>query len=89
MEVVKDFSTLTDNAKPFDTIYLVFEKAFDSVPHLRLLNKLEAYGASDKLLLWIFLNDRPQRVIVHDENSKISKVYLRAVSSVLFSSQFY
>ena len=71
-----DFNTLTDNAKPFDTIlYLVFKKAFDSVPHLRLLNKLEAYGVTDKLLLWIwdFLNDRHQIVIVGKEKSKRSK----------------
>ena len=60
LEVVEDFSILIDDAETFDTIYLDFKKAFDSVPHQRLLNKLEAYGVSDKILMWIenFLTDR-------------------------------
>ena len=30
-----------------------FAKAFDKVPHQRLLNKLTAYGIEGKLLNWI------------------------------------
>ena len=36
-----------------DVVYLDFSKAFDSVPHQRLLVKLNAYGVQDKLLNWI------------------------------------
>jgi hypothetical protein len=44
-------------------IYLDFRKAFDSVPHQRLLKKLEAIGIKDSILIWIenFLSDRQQR----------------------------
>ena len=44
LEVVEDFTTYLDNNKTFDVIYLDFKKAFDSVPHKRLLNKLKTYG---------------------------------------------
>ena len=30
-----------------------FEKAFDKVPHRRLISKLQAYGIRSKILLWI------------------------------------
>lgn len=33
-----------------DCLYLDFAKAFDAVPHKRLLNKLKAYGISGNLL---------------------------------------
>jgi hypothetical protein len=36
-----------------DVIYLDFQKAFDKVPHVRLLAKLEAVGIKGKLLDWI------------------------------------
>ena len=38
---------------PVDIVYLDFCKAFDSVPHIRLLTKLKAYGISGCLLDWI------------------------------------
>ena len=45
---------------PVDVIYVDFKKAFDKVPHERLLMKLKAYGITSKLLNWIhsFLKGR-------------------------------
>ena len=59
-----------------DVIYLDFAKAFDTVPHRRLLAKLEAYGIHGKVLNWIkeFLKDRKQRVRVNGEYSEAASV---------------
>ena len=54
-----------------DTIYFDFAKAFDSVPHRRLISKLESYGISGRVLNWIknYLNERQQTVSVNGEKS--------------------
>jgi len=36
-----------------DTIYSDFEKAFDKVPHRRLISKLRTYGLHDTVINWI------------------------------------
>ena len=50
-----------------DVVYIDFQKAFDTVPHKRLMVKLQAYGISGVILIWInaFLNGQTQRVIVN------------------------
>ena len=60
-----------DDNKPVDAIYLDFAKAFDTVPHKRLIKKLEGYGVHDNVLKWIedFLSDRTQYVSVNGERS--------------------
>ena len=65
-----------DEGYSFDCIYYDFAKAFDSVPHARLIVKLEAYGIKGKLLEWItaFLNKRQQRVVVNSSHSDWSEV---------------
>ena len=54
-----------------DVIYLDLSKAFDSVPHERLLLKLRAYGIHDLLLSWFrsFLTNRYQRVVLRGHYS--------------------
>ena len=51
-----------------DLVYLDFAKAFDLVPHNRLICKLHNYGISGNLLLWIrnFLPYRRRQVRVND-----------------------
>ena len=76
LEVMEDFTDFIDKGEAFDTIYLDFRKAFDSVPHERLLLKLEAYGISGQIILWIrnFLTNREQTVRVGSDFSEPSKV---------------
>ena len=51
--------------------FIDFAKAFDTVPHKRLIYKLEAYGITGPLLQWIssFLRDRLQKVVLGDFES--------------------
>ena len=58
-----------------DTIYFEFAKAFDSVPHERLLGKLKSYGISGKVLECIkaFLSNRLQVVNVNEMKSDPAK----------------
>ena len=59
-----------------DIIILDFAKAFDKVPHRRLLKKIENYGINGRLLLWIkaFLGSRRQRVILGETTSNWTQV---------------
>ena len=47
------WSDAVENGIPVDTIYLDFAKAFDTVPHQGLLNKLHSYGIRGKTYEWI------------------------------------
>ena len=76
LEVMEDLTNMIENRNTIDIIYLDFRKAFDTVPHERLLLKLKSYGISGNLLIWIkqFLNDRTQKVKVGKEFSKEKNV---------------
>ena len=64
------------NGDVVDSIYLDFSKAFDTVPHRRMLGKLEAYGIRGNSLSWIkgFLYDRTQEVVVNGTKSEPASV---------------
>jgi len=62
---------LVDEGKAVDVVYLDFSKAFDTVPHSILLEKLAAHGLGGCTLHWIknWLNGREQRVVVNGVKS--------------------
>ena len=76
LKVMEDWSAEVESGGPVDVAYLDFAKAFDSVPHWRLLEKLHAYGIRGKLLDWIsaFLIDRRQRVVIRGSKSEWASV---------------
>ena len=63
---------ILDEGGCIDVIYCDFMKAFDKVPHRRLLKNLESYGISGNILEWVtsFLSNRKQRVRVNTDHSK-------------------
>ena len=59
-----------------DVIFLNYDKAFDTVPHIRFGNQIEKFGISGNMLAWIkaFLTGRRQRVVVNSALSSLIPV---------------
>ena len=60
-----------DECRSVDIIYLDFQKAFDKVPHRRLLDKLLTHGICGSIHKWIkdWLSERKQRVVINGVSS--------------------
>ena len=67
----EEITKWVDGGSPVDIIYLDFQKAFDKVPHQRLILKLKSHGIGISIINWIeqWLTDRRQRVVVDGEVS--------------------
>ena len=72
LETIDIVTSELADGQPVDLVYLDFAKAFDTVPHKRLLLKLKAYGLDEKLCAWMedFLRDRKQRVVMGECESE-------------------
>ena len=53
LETFEDWTKSNDQGLSTDIVFLDFKKAFDSVPHQRLLIKLRGYGIQNNCLNWI------------------------------------
>ena len=73
---IKEWQKSLDNSVPTDVAYLDFRKAFDAVPHNRLIFKLSKYGIKGELLSWIkdFLYERAKYVKINNAKSVTSPV---------------
>ena len=46
----EEITKWVDNGSPVNVVYLDFQKAFDKVPHQRLLFKLKAHGIGNDVI---------------------------------------
>ena len=76
LRVMDEWTEILDHGGKIDSIYMDFMKAFDEVPHQRLLKKMERYKITETVIKWVksFLNDRKQKVTVNGAESKNHKV---------------
>ena len=72
IECLNDWVRNFDASIQTDVVYLDFAKAFDSVPHDRLLLKLRHLGIRGKILRWI--QGRRQRVVLRNGQSSWCEV---------------
>ena len=65
--VLGKWTETLDNGAHVDAMYCEFMKAFDKVPHQRLLKVLRFYNNSEHLVKWIedFVSERKQQVAVN------------------------
>ena len=72
----EEITKWVDEGSPVDIIYLDFQKAFDKVPHQRLILKLKSHGIGISIINWIeqWLTDRRQRVVLDGEVSNCKPV---------------
>ena len=66
-----DLMSYFDKKITVDVAILDLSKAFDTVPHDKLLHKISHYGVNEDLHSWIsnFLTSRHQRVVVNGDHS--------------------
>ena len=72
----EEITKWVDDGSPMDVVYLDVQKAFDKVPHQRLLLKLKAHGIGNDVVNWIEkrLTHIIQRVMVDCEISNWKSV---------------
>ena len=76
LKVIDRWTEIMDRGGVIDLIYCDFRKAFDTVPHNRLMNVLGHYGITDPILSWVkdFLSNRTQQIVVNGRKSETHHV---------------
>lgn len=76
LELTHDISQSLDYRKQTDLILLDYSKAFDCVPHKKLIRKLQCTIGEGPIVNWIenYMSDRLQFVHIHNENSTLASV---------------
>ena len=67
LHMMDDWTLCLEKGGQIDAIYSDFEKAYDKIPHKRLISKLHSYMIDEGVIKWIviFLKARKYRVRVN------------------------
>ena len=76
LESIEKWIEMIEQGYSVDVVYLDFQKAFDTVPHQRLMSKICNYGIRGNVFNWIedFLKSRRQRVVSNSYKSEWTNV---------------
>ena len=71
LTVLDKWSEALDMGLNVYCIYMDFKKAFDTVPHRKLIGKLKSYNINEDIIGWIgnFITGRTQQVVIGEECS--------------------
>ena len=88
---VYDWSHTLHKGNQTDVLFLIFSKAFDSVPHSRLLKKLRHYGITGKTNKATkgLLHNHRQRVVVNSSSTHWAPVTSGVPQGTVFSLIFF
>ena len=80
LHMLDKWTEFLEGGGQIDAIYTDFEKAFDKVPHKRLIKKLHAFGINLEIIKWVkaFLTGRKHCVKV---NGKVSE-WMEVISGI-------
>ena len=87
LEFLDKIFEMIDEGNSVDIVYLDFSRAFDKVPHNKLIQKLEAHGITGSVQEWIksWLKDRTQWVEIQGAKSRSGQVSHKVVYLGQFS----
>ena len=93
IEFFEEVTRCVDEGSAVDVVYMDFSKAFDKVPHGRLVKKVNSHGIQGNLIKWIqnWLSCRRQRVMTEAAlvtGSQCPVVYHRDLCWVPYYSSF-
>ena len=75
---MKDWTSSIENGNFNNCIYLDYQRAFDTVPHNRLISKLYAHNLDARIMKWIkikyYLSERKQFVEINGKKSEWQNV---------------
>ena len=73
---IHDIASRLNAGDQIDVLFLDFSKAFDKVPHDRLIHKLHYYGIHGAYSEWIkqFLVSRTQQVVIENKFNDLTPV---------------
>ena len=76
LTVTNEWLNTLDSGGEICAVFFDLKKAFDSVPHIPLIEKLVGCGLCDYLVQWItsYLTNRKQRVVVEGVESGVTDV---------------
>ena len=76
LDVYNTWAMEVDKGKEICAIFFDLKKAFDSVPHRSLIEKLKSIGLNPYILRWVifYLSNRSQYVVLNGERSPTSDV---------------
>lgn len=90
IQTIHNFAKATDTREQVDVIAIDFAKAFDKVPHNKLIYKLETVGLNTTVINWIkaYLTDRNQKVRMDGHVSDsyrrdLFSVYINDISAIM------
>ena len=71
LDFFHDMYSTYDSSRAIDILYLDFQKAFDKVPHKRLMAKIRSLGIIEEAADWIenWLSNRKQQVVINGTSS--------------------